>query len=158
MVLRWKLNTALHESLIAQEYNQSTTTGELFVPLQTMFLKRVNFFGKHTTETYVTGHCSHRRRWNSWSEQPRCWNVRNLGVARCLIGQAGRVNHESASSQIFEWMQLLCPAELTSETGGSRKIIADCPPLSCPRVLSTTQWPASQSISRLDENLSQLSK
>jgi len=34
------------------------------------------------------------------AEQPWSWNVRNLGVARCLIGQAGRVNHESASSDI----------------------------------------------------------
>lgn len=47
-MLRWKWNTALHESLIAQEYNdQSTTTGELFVPLQAVFLKQINFFGKH---------------------------------------------------------------------------------------------------------------
>lgn len=64
--------------------------------------QHVNFFGKHTTGIYVTGHCSWRRRWNSQSEQLRCWNVRNLGVARCLIGQVGRVNHESASSDI--WM------------------------------------------------------
>jgi len=72
-----------------------------FSPRYTAFLKRVNFFGKHTTGTYVTGHCSWRRCWNSRSEQPRQWNVRNLGVARCLIGQAGRVNHESASSDIW---------------------------------------------------------
>lgn len=102
-----------------------------------MFLKRVNFFGKHTTETYGTWHCSQRRRWNSRSEQPRCWNVRNLGVARCLIGQAGHVNHESASSQIFEWMQLLCPTKLTSETDGSCKIIADCLPLSASIIYDT---------------------
>lgn len=64
------------------------------------FLKRVNFFGKYTAGAYVTGHCSCRRCWNSRSEQPRHWNVRNFGVARCLIGQASRVNHESASSDI----------------------------------------------------------
>lgn len=82
-------------------------TGELLArAIRAAFLKRVNFFGKHTTGTYVTGHCSCRRRWNSRSEQLRCWNVRNLGVARCLIGQIGRVNHESASSDI--WMDASC--------------------------------------------------
>jgi len=73
--------------------------------------QRVNFFGKHTTGTYITGHCSCRRCWNSRSEQPRRWNVRNLGVARCLIGQVGRVNHESASSDI--WMDAVALSHRT---------------------------------------------